>query len=66
LKVFFWNNLVGRFAALDAPPELQYAAAHRTFTGEIPHRTPVVPVPMDLAGDCRGAPCVAAAPSRAA
>src|SRR5271163_220702 len=29
LKVFFWNNLIGRFASIDAPPDLQYAAAHR-------------------------------------
>ncbi len=29
LKVFFWNNLAGRFAHVDAPAELQYAAAHR-------------------------------------
>jgi 4-amino-4-deoxy-L-arabinose transferase len=34
LKVFFWNNLVGRFAAIDAPTELQYAAAHRNFPGK--------------------------------
>src|ERR1700688_3618039 len=26
LKVFFWNNLVGRFTHIDAPSELQYAA----------------------------------------
>jgi len=34
LKVFFWNNLVGRFAHVDAPEELQYAAAHRNTPGK--------------------------------
>jgi 4-amino-4-deoxy-L-arabinose transferase len=34
LKVFFWNNLVGRFTRVDAPPELQYATAHRNFPGK--------------------------------
>lgn len=34
LKVFFWNNLVGRFARVDAPAELQYAVAHRNAPGK--------------------------------
>ena len=34
LKVFFWNNLAGRFAHVDAPRELQYAAAHRNSPGK--------------------------------
>jgi 4-amino-4-deoxy-L-arabinose transferase-like glycosyltransferase len=34
LKVFFWNNLVGRFAHIDAPQELQYAAGHRNSPGK--------------------------------
>jgi 4-amino-4-deoxy-L-arabinose transferase-like glycosyltransferase len=34
LKVFFWNNLAGRFAHVDAPEELQYAAAHRNTPGK--------------------------------
>ena len=34
LKVFFWNNLLGRFTRLDAPGELQYAAAHRNTPGK--------------------------------
>jgi 4-amino-4-deoxy-L-arabinose transferase-like glycosyltransferase len=34
LKVFFWNNLVGRFAHVDAPQEFQYAAAHRNAPGK--------------------------------
>lgn len=34
LRVFFWNNLVGRFAHIDAPQELQYAAAHRNSPGK--------------------------------
>jgi 4-amino-4-deoxy-L-arabinose transferase len=34
LKVFFWNNLVGRFTRVDAPAELQYATAHRNSPGK--------------------------------
>jgi 4-amino-4-deoxy-L-arabinose transferase-like glycosyltransferase len=34
LKVFFWNNLAGRFAHVDAPQELQYAAGHRNSPGK--------------------------------
>jgi len=34
LKVFFWNNLAGRFAQVDAPQELQYAAGHRNSPGK--------------------------------
>jgi len=34
LKVFFWNNLAGRFTHVDAPPGLQYAAGHRNSPGK--------------------------------
>ncbi len=34
LKVFFWNNLAGRFAHVDAPQGLQYAAGHRNTPGK--------------------------------
>jgi len=34
LKVFFWNNLVGRFTHIEAPQELQYAAGHRNSPGK--------------------------------
>ncbi len=34
LKVFFWNNLVGRFTRIDAPAGLQYAAGHRNYPGK--------------------------------
>jgi 4-amino-4-deoxy-L-arabinose transferase len=34
LRVFFWNNLFGRFTRVDAPAELQYATAHRNFPGK--------------------------------
>jgi 4-amino-4-deoxy-L-arabinose transferase-like glycosyltransferase len=34
LKVFFWNNLAGRFTHIDAPQELQYASAHRNTPGK--------------------------------
>lgn len=48
LKVFFWNNLVGRFAAVDAPPELQYAAAHRNTPGKYLIELPVYLFPWTL------------------
>jgi 4-amino-4-deoxy-L-arabinose transferase len=48
LKVFFWNNLVGRFAAIDAPPELQYAAAHRNFPGKYLLELPIYLFPWTL------------------
>jgi len=34
LKVFFWNNLVGRVTRVEAPAELQYASAHRNTPGK--------------------------------
>lgn len=34
LKIFFWNNLAGRFARIDAPAEFQYASAHRNSPGK--------------------------------
>jgi 4-amino-4-deoxy-L-arabinose transferase len=48
LKVFFWNNLVGRFAAVDAPTELQYAAAHRNFPGKYLIELPMYLFPWTL------------------
>jgi 4-amino-4-deoxy-L-arabinose transferase-like glycosyltransferase len=48
LKVFFWNNLVGRFAAIDAPAELQYASAHRNFPGKYLLELPVYLFPWTL------------------
>jgi 4-amino-4-deoxy-L-arabinose transferase-like glycosyltransferase len=48
LKVFFWNNLVGRFSAVDAPPELQYAAAHRNFPGKYLFELPLYLFPWTL------------------
>jgi len=48
LKVFFWNNLVGRFAALDAPPDLQYAAAHRNSPGKYFIELPLYLFPWTL------------------
>jgi 4-amino-4-deoxy-L-arabinose transferase len=44
LKILFWNNLVGRFAAVDAPPDLQYASAHRNSPGKY-----LIELPMYLA-----------------
>jgi 4-amino-4-deoxy-L-arabinose transferase-like glycosyltransferase len=34
LRVFFWNNLVGRFTHIDAPQNLQYATGHRNSPGK--------------------------------
>ncbi len=34
LKIFFWNNLAGRFVRLEAPVNLQYALAHRNSPGK--------------------------------
>jgi 4-amino-4-deoxy-L-arabinose transferase-like glycosyltransferase len=34
LKVFFWNNLIGRFAHIDAPRDSQYATGHRNSPGK--------------------------------
>jgi 4-amino-4-deoxy-L-arabinose transferase-like glycosyltransferase len=48
LKVFFWNNLVGRFAAVDAPPDLQYAAAHRNSPGKYLLELPIYLFPWTL------------------
>ena len=48
LKTFFWNNLVGRFAAVDAPPDLQYAAAHRNSPGKYLLELPVYLFPWTL------------------
>lgn len=48
LKVFFWNNLVGRFAHIDAPNELQYAAAHRNSPGKYLLELPLYLFPWTL------------------
>jgi 4-amino-4-deoxy-L-arabinose transferase-like glycosyltransferase len=48
LKVFFWNNLVGRFARVDAPSELQYAAAHRNSPGKYLIELPLYLFPWTL------------------
>jgi 4-amino-4-deoxy-L-arabinose transferase-like glycosyltransferase len=48
LKTFFWNNLVGRFAAVDAPPDLQYASAHRNSPGKYLLELPMYLFPWTL------------------
>ncbi len=48
LKIFFWNNLVGRFTAVDAPPDLQYAAAHRNSPGKYLIELPLYLFPWTL------------------
>jgi len=48
LKVFFWNNLVGRFAHVDAPEDLQYASAHRNTPGKYLIELPVYLWPWTL------------------
>ncbi len=48
LKIFFWNNLVGRFTEGYAPAELQYAAAHRNTPGKYLIELPVYLFPWTL------------------
>jgi 4-amino-4-deoxy-L-arabinose transferase-like glycosyltransferase len=48
LKVFFWNNLVGRFTRVDAPDEIQYAAAHRNSPGKYLIELPLYLSPWTL------------------
>src|ERR1700727_1856555 len=48
LRTFFWNNLVGRFAAVDAPPDLQYATAHRNSPGKYLLELPMYLFPWTL------------------
>ncbi len=48
LKVFFWNNLVGRFTRVEAPNELQYAAAHRNTPGKYLIELPLYLAPWTL------------------
>jgi 4-amino-4-deoxy-L-arabinose transferase-like glycosyltransferase len=48
LKVFFWNNLIGRFTRIDAPNELQYAAAHRNTPGKYLIELPLYLFPWTL------------------
>ena len=48
LKVFFWNNLVGRFTRIDASNELQYAAGHRNSPGKYLIELPLYLAPWTL------------------
>jgi 4-amino-4-deoxy-L-arabinose transferase-like glycosyltransferase len=48
LKVFFWNNLAGRFAHVEAPQEIQYAAAHRNTPGKYFVELPMYLLPWTL------------------
>jgi 4-amino-4-deoxy-L-arabinose transferase len=48
LKVFFWNNLIGRFTRIDAPSELQYATAHRNTPGKYFIELPLYLAPWTL------------------
>jgi 4-amino-4-deoxy-L-arabinose transferase-like glycosyltransferase len=48
LKVFFWNNLVGRFAHIDAPQEVQYATGHRNSPGKYLAELPMYVWPWTL------------------
>ena len=48
LKIFFWNNLVGRFTHVDAPQDLQYAAAHRNSPGKYLIELPLYLCPWTL------------------
>ncbi|HEX3846069.1 MAG TPA: glycosyltransferase family 39 protein [Steroidobacteraceae bacterium] len=48
LRIFFWNNLIGRFTQVDAPAELQYAAAHRNIPGKYLIELPLYLAPWTL------------------
>ena len=48
LKVFFWNNLAGRFTHVDAPEQLQYAGAHKNSPGKYLLELPVYLWPWTL------------------
>jgi 4-amino-4-deoxy-L-arabinose transferase-like glycosyltransferase len=48
LRVFFWNNLVGRFTRVEAPGQLQYAAAHRNTPGKYLIELPIYLAPWTL------------------
>jgi 4-amino-4-deoxy-L-arabinose transferase len=48
LKVFFWNNLVGRFTEVDAPGELQYTTGHRNSPGKYLRELPLYLAPWTL------------------
>jgi 4-amino-4-deoxy-L-arabinose transferase-like glycosyltransferase len=48
LKVFFWNNLAGRFTHVDAAQDLQYAGAHRNTPGKYLIELPVYLWPWTL------------------
>ena len=48
LKIFFWNNLVGRFAHVDAPQDLQYATGHRNTPGKYFIELPLYLCPWTL------------------
>jgi 4-amino-4-deoxy-L-arabinose transferase-like glycosyltransferase len=48
LKIFFWNNLAGRFAHVDAPATLQYAAAHQNSPGKYLLELPIYLWPWTL------------------
>src|ERR1700722_6980991 len=72
LKVFFWNNLAGRFTHVDAPEDLQYAAGHRNRPGKYLLELPTYLWPWIFRGAGavrrawreRGAPPVEARPVR--
>jgi 4-amino-4-deoxy-L-arabinose transferase-like glycosyltransferase len=48
LKVFFWNNLIGRFTHIDAPNELQYTTGHRNSPGKYLIELPLYLTPWTL------------------
>ena len=48
LRVFFWNNLAGRFANIDAPGSLQYTTGHRNFPGKYLLEMPIYLFPWTL------------------
>jgi 4-amino-4-deoxy-L-arabinose transferase-like glycosyltransferase len=48
LQVFFWNNLAGRFAHVDAPDAIQYTSGHQNTPGKYLLELPVYLWPWTL------------------
>ncbi len=48
VRTLFWNNVVGRFTHLDAPPELDYASGHPNRPGKYFFELPLYLLPWTL------------------
>lgn len=48
LRVFFWNNLIGRFTHIDAPSGIEYTSGHQNSPGKYLLEMPVYLFPWTL------------------